>query len=490
MERAPRLPRIARIPNAGDQHRLQEIAAFENKLLPLLLEEKRLTQDYGQDHPEVKTVRKSIDTTVDFYRQHGIRLPDAKDENGKPLRGPAPDFIVVYQDSLKQQLAELKIRNEELTGSFENELVEAKKMAGFQAQDQAMNAEITQIRELWEQLTTQVNQVDIEKDSNGYLLKQLAPVRSQISLKRMLKFLGAGGVVGLGIIAVWVFHREWRDTTLKSSKDLQFCLRQPILGGIREFVAPADQAGPQSGRPHPALRYWHAPNSLEAEHIRSLRAALAVAAEGRQAKVIQVSSPEPGDGKTTLIANLAVAEAQAGKRVLLVDADLRRPCLHKLFRIPQGPGLSEALMGSITVPAALRSSPVDGLTLLTAGALPVNPAEILSSPRWQKTVNALRPEFDLIFVDSPPLLAVSDPCEIARQADGLLLVIRLGKNCRPAAIRTRDLIHSHNLPLLGVVANGLTAEDSTSYSDYHDVVPSSEAASSPSPVEERELLEV
>lgn len=477
-------------PNSGDQQRLQEIAAFENKLLPLLLEEKRLTQDYGKDHPEVKTVRKSIDTTIEFYRQHGIRLPDAKDENGKPLRSPAPDFIVIYQNSLKQQLAELKIRNEELTESFEHELVEAKKLSGFQAQDQALNSEIAQIRELWEQLTTQVNQIDIEKDSNGYTLKQLAPVRSQISWKRLIKFLAAGAAAGMGMVGVWVFLREWQDTTLKTSKELQFCLRQPILGGMREFLAPEDFAGPESGRPHPALRYWHAPNSPEAEHIRSIRSALAVAAEGRQAKVIQVSSPEPGDGKTTLVANLAIAEAQAGKRVLLIDADMRRPCLHKLFRVPHVPGLSEVLMGSIAISSAARNSPVDGLTLLTAGTPPVNPAEMLSSSRWLKLVRELRPEFDLILVDSPPLLAVSDPCEIARQVDGLLLVMRLGKNRRPAAIRTRELIHSHNLPLLGVVANGLTVAESAGYGDYHDTLPDVKKAAAVKPRAELELVEV
>ncbi len=455
-------------PSAADVQRQQEITAFENKLLPLLLEEQRLTRDYGKDHPEVQSVRKSIETTIQFYREHGLHLPGDLDEKGEPVRRPTPDFIVLYQESLKQQLAELAIRDRELEELFEEELINAKKLAKFQAQDQSMNSEIGQYRAQWENLIGQVNQVGIEKDSSGYTMKQLAPVKSMVSMKRRLKFYSAGSLFCLGIVSVWVFVREWRDTTLKTAKDLQQCVRRPVLGGIRDFHMTPDQWGPLSGHPHPALRYLHAPTSTEAEHIRSIRSALSVTVEDRKAKVIQFSSPEPGDGKTTLLANLAVAEAQSGKRVLLLDADLRRPCVHALFRVAQGRGLSEALNGLVSAREAARPSGVEGLTLLTAGTPPSNPAEVLSSPRWQRLLNELRPDYDLIFVDSPPFLAVSDPCEIARFVDGLLLVVRLGKNRRPAVIRTRDLIAGHNLPLLGVLANSLSPEDSTGYGTYKE----------------------
>lgn len=465
-----------------DQQQQREIQAFETKLLPLLLDEERLARDFGDDHPELVSVRKSIRTTVDFYRLHGIRLPDEK--------GPQADFVTVYCDSVRQQLAELKNRVMELDTLFESELVEAKRLARFQAQDQSMNAEIMQIRELWEQLTTQVNQVGIEKDSNGYTLKQIAPVKTAISLKRILKFYLAGGIFGLGLIAAWAFLREWKDTKLKSTKDLQLCLRQPVIGGVREFKYLPDQAGETSGRPHPALRYWHDPSSIEAEHIRSIRAALSVVVEDRNAKVIQVSSPEPGDGKTTMIANLAVSEANAGKRVLLIDADLRRPCMHSVFRLALDGGLSEVLAGRVPVRDVLRTCAVDNLWLLTAGTPPANPAETLSSPRWQRLLTELRADFDLILIDSPPLLAVSDACEIARQADGVLLVVRLGKNRRPAAVRTRELIKSHNLPMLGVIANGLAEGDGTGYGYYEDYLPRRATVTATKPAPEPELVEV
>jgi succinoglycan biosynthesis transport protein ExoP len=470
-------------PNGGDAQRQQEIATFENRMLPLLLEEKRLTRDFGKDHPEVQNVRKSIETTLEFYRQHGIRLPGEVDAEGNPVRRGEADFIALYAESLKQELAELELRDRELAELFERELAQARELARFQSQDQALNAEVNRIRDLWEQLVAQVNQVSIEKDSSGYSLKQLGPVKSVVSLKRLLKIFGAGGLFGAGIVACWALLREWRDTTLRFAKDVQLCLRRPILGGVREFRIPwpCDANGL-----HPALRYWHAPRSMEAENIRAIRAALSVAAEDRRAHVIQVASPEPGDGKTTLAANLAIAEAQAGKRVLLVDADLRRPCVHALFNVPQGRGLSEALTANIPLHDVLRESVVDGLTLLTAGLPPTNPAEVLSSTRWQRVVNELKLDFDLILVDSPPLLAVSDACDIGRQTDGLLLVVRLGKNRRPVVIRARDLIAAHNLPLLGVVANSLSDDDEAGFGCYEEYLPQRSA----SPRRETELAGV
>jgi capsular exopolysaccharide synthesis family protein len=476
-------------PSARDVQEQRELAAFEAKLLPMLLEEERLARDFGEDWPELVSVRKSIQSTIDFYAQHGVQLPNDKDANGKPVRRNGADFIAVYIDSLRQQINELKNRNVELSKDFEEELIKAKDLAQFQAKDQTMNAEITQIRKLWEQLTTQVNQVDIEKDSSGYSLKQIAPVKSMVSLKRLLKIFGAGAIFGLGCVAVWAFLREWRDTTLKTALDVQHCLRLPMLGGVRKFSARHDSAANDSGRLHPTIRYWHAPTSIEAEHIRSIRAALSVAREARHAKILQVSSPEPGDGKSTFIANLAVAEAQAGKRVLLIDADLRRPSLQSLFRVPFGDGLAEVLRNQATLIDAMRSTPVENLTLLPAGTPPANPAEILSSPRWQRLIAEVRGQFDLILIDSPPLLAVSDPCEIARHADGLLLVMRLGKNRRPAAVRTRELIRSHNLPLLGAIANGVLDDGSSGMEYYHEYS-RSEAEAPHEPETQSQLVEV
>jgi len=451
-----------------EQQRQQEIAVFEARLLPLLLEEQRLTRDYGKDHPELQGVRKSIDSTMAYFRSRGIRMLEdpTPSPDGAANRHRELDFVQLYVDSLHQQMAELRIRDEELAAVFETESEQAKEVARFQAQEQALNAELTRLRELWGQLVTQVNQVGIERQGTGYSLTQIAPVKDTLSIKRILKFWGAGSMFGMGLIAGICVLRELRDSRLKTLQDLRLYLRLPVLGNVVHFNGNVERTAPLADRAHPMLRYLLAPHSLEAENYRSLRTALGVVCEGRDAKIVQVSSPEPGDGKTTTIANLAVAVAQSGKRVLLIDADLRRPSCHRLFRVPLDIGLSDVLKGDIEFLNAVRGTVVNNLSLMTAGQLPTNPAELLSSPRLARMLHEARDEFDLVLVDAPPLLAVSDPCVIGRNTEGLLLVVRLGKNNVRAVNQAREVIQTNGLELLGVVANGAVLGDGAE-SDYH-----------------------
>lgn len=443
--------------------RQQDVSIFENRLLPMMLEEKRLLRDFGPDHPDVMLVRRSIDSVKAFYRSQGIRLPDdrPKGADGQPLPPTQIDFVQVYLDSVKQQLAELQVRDRELEAIATNEQDKAKDVARFQAKDQSLNAELNRLRDLWAQLGQQVNQVSIEKDGSGYTLKQLAPVKDQLSIKRIMKFLGAGTMAGIALLAALSVFLELRDTRLKTLADVRATVRHPLLGSVSQFSTMVDRSLPWATQAHPALRYLLAPHSLEAENYRSLRAALSIVCDDEQARVIQVTSPEAGDGKSTTVANLAVAVAQSGRRVLLIDADLRRPMVHRIFRVPNDVGLTDILQGDASWVGLVRPSVIDNLSLLPAGMPPENPSELLSSPQLARLLNDARDEFDLVLLDAPPLLAVSDPCVLGRKADGLLLVLRLGKSSLNTLAQARELIKTNNLKVLGVVANGLahTAEN-------------------------------
>jgi polysaccharide biosynthesis transport protein len=449
--------------SSGEDQRQYDISLFENRILPLMLEEKRLLRDYGPDHPEVKLVRESMATALEFYRRQGIRLPEERVAAGEITFAPQ-DFVALYLSSLRQELAERQVRDVELDKIVQHEAAEARGVARFQAQDETLNGELSRLRQLWGQLDTQVNQVGIEKDGSGYSLRQLFPVKEELSLKRLLKFVGAGGMFGLALVGALCVFRELRDTRLNTLAELRPMLEHPLLGTVAQFAA-LPVRGPELARVHPALRYLHAPHSLEAESYRTLRSALNVVCDGRDVRVVQVSSPEPGDGKTTTVANLALAAAQSGKRVLLIDADLRRPMLHTLFSLPNDIGLTDVLSGEIELLNAVRPTLVESLSVLPAGRSPSNPSELLSSPQLARTFAAARREYDLVFVDAPPLLAVSDPCIIGRQTDGLLLVLRLGKTSLQAVRQTRDLVRTHALNVLGAVANGLAGDDASAYAD-------------------------
>jgi capsular exopolysaccharide synthesis family protein len=266
-----------------------------------------------------------------------------------------------------------------------------------------------------------------------------------------MKFYFGGSVFGLFVVALVCLLRELRDLTLKDIRDVRTTLRRPVLGSVVAFATPTDS---NRTKIHPALRYLVAPNSIEAEDYRSIRTALLVTAEQQSARTILISSPEPGDGKSTLVSNLALSLAHSGKKVLLIDGDLRRPNIHNLFRLPSAIGLTEVLSGEIDAMNAIRPTVIDGLSVMTAGDVPANPAELLSLPRFGQVIRDVRDDYDFVFIDAPPLLAVSDPCILARHADGMLVVCRINKNTRAAAIRVREIIQDQGIPVLGTIANG------------------------------------
>ncbi|HET6424197.1 MAG TPA: polysaccharide biosynthesis tyrosine autokinase, partial [Planctomycetaceae bacterium] len=398
-----------------ERQRQQDAGLFENRYLPLMLEEKKLLRDYGADHPDVKAVQQALTSVRAFYKMQGIRLPEdyPKDSRGRPQSAPEQDLVASYLESLRLQLTELALRDRELTAVFDQETQLAKDVARFQAKDQSLNAELTRLRDLWGQLVTQLNQVGIERETSGYTLKQLAPVKDALSIKRILKFVGAGTIAGVMLLAAVCVLRELSDTRLKTLADIRTAIHHPMLGSIARFGHREDRQAPFAAQAHPAMRYLLAPQSLEAENFRSLRTAVSIACDDADAKVLQVSSPEPGDGKTTTVSNLAVALAQSGKRVLLIDADLRRPTAHRLFRIPADVGLTNALQGDSDWLPLVRETIIENLSVLPAGPTPNNPAELLSSGRFSRMLKDARDEYDLVLVDSPPILAVSDPCVIA-----------------------------------------------------------------------------
>lgn len=458
-----------------------EINIYQSQLLPLLVKEQDLARTFGRDYPELVAVREAIQKTVETFRKLGIDLPEGVD--APALRQTASlDYVAMYLDSLRRQCRELQIKEQELDRLITAEGTRGREFAGFRATDQNLRAELTQLQTLWQKRLDREGEVAIEKDTTGYTLKTLSPVKDALVLKRMIKFYAGGSLFCMFLVAVACLLRELKDLTLKTVRDVRTTLRTPVLGSVASFEAPADA---DRSKMHPALRYLLAPHSIEAENYRSIRTALLVTAEQHAARLFLFSSPEPGDGKTTLICNLAMALAHSGKRVLLIDADMRRPRVHELFRIDPEIGLAEVLQGEIEVLNAIRQTTVEGLSVLTAGHVPESPAELLSSRRLQATLRDVRDEYDLVLIDSPPLLAVSDPCIVARQVDGLIMVSRINKNTRSAVIRARELVHDQGIRMLGAVANGAPVDARQGYGDYGEYLSSGSKSEQPA---ERELV--
>ena len=204
-----------------------------------------------------------------------------------------------------------------------------------------------------------------------------------------------------------------------------------------------------------------APQSIAAEQYRSLRTRVTRAENGRALRALIITSPNTGDGKSLTAANLALTMAQEfQQRVLLLDADLRRPSIHRLFGISETPGLADVLMGGAVLDDALVTVPDHRLTVLPAGLLPSHPAELLGSAAMRRVLDTLRTRFDRILIDMPPVAPLADVAIASSMADGVLMIVRAGVTPKPAI--ERALAGIDTAKVIGLVLND-AGESSTAY---------------------------
>lgn len=267
--------------------------------------------------------------------------------------------------------------------------------------------------------------------------------------------LGGGAALGM----------EWADRSFRSPADIRRQLGIPVLGHIplmrleeepeQELKQPVDAALVVLWRPH----------SSEAEAVRAMRNQLLFSTSGREHPIVQITSPHSGDGKSTLVSNLAVSLALSGKRVALLDCDLRKPRQHRIFAVPTPEiGLAAAIAGEAE-PVACPTV-VENLMLYPCGARPENPAELLTSKRFYELLQRLRSQYDFLLLDSPPVLAVSDACAIAARVDEVVLVFRLRRDARTAVERALQDLNAVGGHLLGVAVNALPQRE-LSYGYYY-----------------------
>jgi non-specific protein-tyrosine kinase len=286
-----------------------------------------------------------------------------------------------------------------------------------------------------------------------------APSKPRIILNLVL-----GGLVGLmgGVGLAFVF--ENLDRRVYSASSLEATAGAPVLGEIPSFSVPRKYHG------EPFLLGMEQ-QRLAMEAFRGLRSVILSAASGSRAKTLLVTSAEPGAGKSTVLANLAAAMAQAGRRVIVIDSDLRQPCLHRVFGLPNSVGLSNAILAPSSANATAQETRVRGVRVLTSGPSPRHPAELLSSSNMKEVLSDLASRADLLLLDSPPVLAMADALGLASIVDGVLLVAaRAGATDRDikTALRQLDKVGAK---ILGVIFNRASPHGGSYYyfSDY-DVI--------------------
>lgn len=264
------------------------------------------------------------------------------------------------------------------------------------------------------------------------------------------RYLALGLLAGLVLGALLAVLRDLLDVTVRSADDAAEVVGAPTLAAV-------DDDPDARGR---------------AESIRQLRTNLAFLRAPRRptegAEVVVVTSAVGGEGKTTTAVDLARSLVEAGERVLLVEADLRRPTLVPALGLEPGPGLAEVLAGQADLDAAVRVPSADGPAVLPAGTVPPNPAELLGSARMAEVVATLRGRYDTVLLDAPPLLPVTDAAVCSAVADGVLLVVRWGRTCRDEVREAVGMLDRIDASVLGSVLNGrrLTRAERRRYASY------------------------
>lgn len=208
------------------------------------------------------------------------------------------------------------------------------------------------------------------------------------------------------------------------------------------------------------------PRSPISEQYRTIRTNILFSSVDQEIRKMMVTSAGPGEGKSTTTNNLAIVFAQQGKKVLLVDADLRKPTAHYSFRVDNHFGLSNVLTKQKEFAQVIRETEQENLYLLTSGPIPPNPAELLGSRMMEEVIKQAEEHFDLIIFDTPPVLAVTDAQILANICDGVVMVVNSGKTENEAALKAKDLLRNANTKILGVVLNNKKQKESQYYYYY------------------------
>ncbi len=271
-----------------------------------------------------------------------------------------------------------------------------------------------------------------------------------------------GAAIGLFAVAALVFLIEFLDDTLKTPDEIKDVLEVPVIGFIGELKQ-------NSKKVEDALGVYVAknPRSPVSEAFRSLRTNLEYSSIDNPVKTVLVTSSGEAEGKSTVATNLAIVEAQSGKAVVIVDADMRRPKVHVQFNKPNRMGLSDVVTGKLSLDDVLKTyDQVANLSIITCGTIPPNPAELLGSERMSQTLKDLKKRFDVIIIDSPPMI-VSDAQILSSKVDGLIFVVIPGQTKAITARRPIEELKRIDAKVLGVVANKIPKNRDYYYGGYN-----------------------
>ncbi len=413
----------------------------------------QLSTQFGPSYPKLAQLNSQL-KEVDAQIQSEMRKVASR------LRG---DYLAAVQ------------RESMLRSALEQQKQQANKLNESAIEYSLLKRDVDANRTLSEGLLEKLKEAGVTAGlrSNNFRIVDAARIPTSPSGPNMLRNLAFALALGLSTGIGLAFLVESMDNTVRTPEQAQTISSLPSLGMIplgsrstREMRG-SSKLALASSKEAVELVTKSRPRSQMAESYRALRTSLLLTFPGGPPKVILITSALPEEGKTTTSVNSAIVLAQKGTRVLLLDADLRRPSIHKTLGMGPTLGLSNVLTGAASLQEAIiPSTIVPELFLLPAGTPPPNPAELLASTKMKNVLEELRKHYDHIIIDSPPTLSVTDAVVMSTAADAVVLVIRSGHTTRPALRRARDILRQVNARVCGVLVNAVNLNSPDYYYHY------------------------
>ncbi|MEW6667869.1 MAG: polysaccharide biosynthesis tyrosine autokinase [Thermodesulfobacteriota bacterium] len=431
------------IPEVLNNDLIRQIKAMEVDLYKRISE---FSKKYGERHPQMVAIESELKTLQKRKVQEVERVIN----------------------SLRNEYRVALARENSLKAALERQKKESLDLNQKAIEFGVLQREAESARQMYELLIKRFKETSLAeemKTGNIRIIDRAEVPKDPVKPKKGLNILLAA-LVGLVAGTGMAFFFEYLDNTIKLPEDIKRHLRVPYLGPVPAFAM--DGAGRDQGTAKPELVTLHSPKSTASEAYRGIRTSILFSSAESQPQVILVSSAGPQEGKTVTCANLAVTMAQSGNRVLLLDCDMRKPNIHRVFGIPREKGLSNLLVGSSELKDVLIPTSVPNLDAILCGPVPPNPSELLGSGRMQRLLTALRKSYTRILIDSPPATAVTDAVILAKLADSILLVVRAGDTPREIVKNGLGQFQNVNAHVMGVILNGVDmGRDGYYYYQYY-----------------------
>ncbi len=404
---------------------LQQLSTEEGKLA-------QMTNSFSLDHPDVKGLRGTIGV---LYNQIDEKLDGV-------MRG------------LKVNLEAKKGQVDTLTAERDlaktNDILNAIARAPYVQLKRELESLLVARDKLKARIIEEKVQAAIPKTGIVQVIDRAEPELRPVKPRKLLN-IALGVIVGLAMGVGVAFFIEYLDTSVKTIDDVERAMQAPVLGVIPQNVGYLISEGPDS--PH-------------AEAYRVLRTNILFSLKDPKLNTITVVSAGAGEGKSTTIFNLATVFAQNGSRVILVDSDLRRPSVHKILKVSNSVGLTNYLLKQNTLEEVIQTTPLPTFDFLPSGKLPSSSMGVLSSAQMKELIRDLKRRYDYVFLDSPPIMGVSDASILASEVDAVMQVVQYRRYPQPMTIRAKQMIEKVGGNLLGIVLNNISMASDENYYYY------------------------